>query len=69
MPKYHCMKLTKPIPVLQDDAPKFIWIRFTTEHPASHYGQAISVDKDGNAWDQLSLASYVATGGTRYFRD
>ena len=69
MPKYHCMKLTKPIPVLQDDAPRYIWIREATEHPNCHYGQPVLVDKDGNAWDQLSLASYTATGGTRYFQD
>ena len=67
--KYHILKLTNPIPILQDNAPKTLYIRETTEHSASSYGQPVIIDNNGNVWDMLSLASYSDTGTTKNIKE
>ena len=65
MPKYHILKLVSPLPGLQDGAPKTLYVRQTTEHSASSYGQPVIVDNHGNLWDLLSLGAYADTGRTK----
>ena len=62
MPKYHVLRLARPIPVLQDDAPKTIFVRETTAHACCHYGIPVIVDNHGNLWDEFMLVSYDDTG-------